>query len=386
MLKKIVSVLIICVLLIASVLVATGEKADEITLAATAAPDGGIFDFEVLEKLYMDGENIVFSPISLKIALAMAADGANGETLAEILAAMNIASTDDIVSTIPGAIHSANAAFTSDMAPLFSEYIDRLNEAYGAEWFQIDDKVLENANSWAYQNTNGLIDPLLTEKPDAMTGLILMNAVAMDADWQFPFYEDSITKEMFHTADGDVEVDMMHQISRFDYAEHNGVQLIRLPYANSSLNMYILLPEEGGIPQLLSDLSAQGIGAFDAGLSWQEVDFALPKMDISDENGLNEVLAALGVNKAFGSEADFSGMSEVPMYISEVFQKARIQIDEAGTKAAASTVIAMPMMAPPPAEAGPAVMHVDRPFVFVVADAENGSVCFSGVVENPAAE
>ena len=385
MLKKIISILILCALLAASMLVATGEKANETPYVPVGA-SGGVFDFEVLKQLYADGENTVFSPISLKIALAMAADGANGETLAEILAAMNIADTDEIAASVSLYIHSANAAFTSDLAPLYSEYVDRLNEAYGAEWFRIDENVLENANSWAYQNTNGLINPLLTEKPDAMTGLILMNAVAMDADWQFPFYESNVAKDSFHAADGDVEVDMMYQTSRFDYGEINGTQVIRLPYANSSLSMYILLPEEGGVSALLADLSAQGLGAYSANLRWQEVDFALPKMDISDDNGLNEVLTALGVNKAFGSEADFSAMSEVPMFIAEVFQKARIQIDESGTKAAASTVIAMPMMGPPPAESGPVEMHVDRPFVFAVVDAENGSICFSGAVENPAAE
>ncbi len=382
MLKKIVSVLIICALLVASVLVAVGEKADE---THAAGPVVGNFDFEILEQLYTAGENTVFSPVSLKIALAMAADGANGDTLDEMLAAMNIISTDEIVSSIPEDIYSANAAFTSGYAPLYREYINRLNEAYGAEWFELDENVVDKANKWANKHTNGLIDPLLAQKPDPMTGLILMNAVAMDADWQHPFYESGVRQDVFHAPGGDVEVDMMHQTEYFHYAEKDGVQIICLPYADSDLNMYVMLPQQGGIADLAGILSEQGGAFFSEGLEKREVLLGLPKMDISDENGLNEALKLLGVEKAFTTEANFSGMSEVPMYIAEIFQKARIQVDESGTKAAASTVIAMMAMGMPPSQELPPEMIVNRPFAFAITD-DAGAVCFAGIIENPQAE
>ena len=385
MLKKIISVLILCALLAASMLVATGEKAEEAHNAAAGASFGGDFGFEILEQLYVAGENTVFSPVSLKIALAMAADGAKGDTLEEMLAAMNIASTDEIISSVPEDIHSANAAFTSGNAPLYREYINRLNDAYGAEWFEIDENVVDKANKWANKNTNGLIDPLLTEKPDPMTGLILMNAVAMEADWQLPFYESGVRQDIFHAPDGDVEVDMMHQTEYFHYAEKDGVQIIRLPYVDSDLSMYVMLPQEGGIAELAGILSEQGSAFFTEGLEKREVLIGMPKVDISDENGLNEALKLLGVEKAFTGEANFSGMSEVPMYIAEIFQKARIQIDESGTSAAASTVITMMAMAMPPSQELPPEMIMNRPFAFAIAD-DAGAVCFAGIIENPAAE
>ena len=102
---------------------------------------------------------------------------------------------------------------------LYQEYINRLNDAYSAQWFKIDGNVLENANNWASKNTGGLIDPLLSEKPDSDTGLLLMNAVAMDADWQTPFFESGVEQEMFHAAGGDFPVKMMHQSEFFQYAE-----------------------------------------------------------------------------------------------------------------------------------------------------------------------
>lgn len=380
MIKKILSVIVFCAVLVSSVLVAAHGKAEE---KLENAENRSAFGFEVIRELYREGENTVFSPMSLEIALSMAADGADGDTLNEILSAMQCASTDEIAADISSYIHSANAAFASDQVELRQEYIDRLNAAYGAQWFAIDENVLENANEWAYQNTNGLIDPLLTQQPDAETGLILINAVAMDADWQSPFYESEVEKDVFHSASGDIEVDMMHKSAYMDYIERDGVQIVRLEYANSELAMYVMLPQQDGMPALLNALAQQGIEYFTEDMGRREVDFALPKMDVSDENSLTAALQALGIESAFGSEANFSGISQTPLYISEVFQKARIQIDEAGTQAAATTVVVMPMMAEAPSEGEPAVMHVDRPFAFAVVDEETDSVCFAGVIEAP---
>lgn len=382
MLKKVLSVFVMCALLVSSVLVAMGEKSKE-SLPESESAQTGIFGFQVLHQLYRQGDNTVLSPTSLQLALSMAADGAKEDTLSEILGAMHVSGTDEILSAVPGEIQSANAAFTSEQAPLYQEYINRLNEAYGAQWFKIDDHVVENANNWVYQHTNGLIDSLLNEKVDDSTGLLLMNAVALQADWKYPFYESNVSEGVFHTAYEDVTVDMMHKTDRFDYAEKDGVQILHLPYANSSLEMVVMLPEEGGVQQLIETLAQQGSAFFMDDMMWQEVDFALPKTDVSDENSFKAALNALGIEKAFGEAADFTSISATPLRISEILQKARIQIDEAGTQAVASTVIMMEMMAAPPAEGETVEMHVDRPFVFAIADRNSGDVCFTGVIEAP---
>ena len=386
MFKKILSVIVLCAFVAASVVVAAENKSGDASAAGISAADRSAFGFEVIRQLYDEGGNVVFSPVSLEMALSMAADGAKGETLSEILAAMNITSTEDIASSVPEGIHSANAAFTSDLAPLYQEYVDRLNAAYDAEWFKIDENVVANANKWASKNTNGLIDPLLTQAPDAAAGLILMNAVAMDADWSKPFYESGVQKEMFHAPGGDVEVDMMHQTENLSYAKKKGVQIVRLHYYDSDLSMYIMLPKKGNMDKLVNILSKQGSSFFTKGLDDREVKLGLPKMDVSAEASLVETLQQMGVNKAFGNEADFSGMSGVPMFISEILQKARIQVDEAGTKAAATTMVVMPMMATPFDKSKPAKMIVDRPFAFAIMDDESGAVCFAGIIENPLGE
>ena len=118
------------------------------------------------------------------------------------------------------------------------------------------------------------------------------------------------------------------------------------------------------------------------GAEEREVDLFLPKLDLTTENSLSDALKALGVEVPFGSDADFSGVSEVPLRIDEILQKVRVQLDEEGTRAAAATAAMVACMAMLPEEE-PVEMRVDRPFAFVIADGETDSVCFAGVVENP---
>ena len=204
----------------------------------------------------------------------------------------------------------------------------------------------------------------------------------MDARWSNPFSAEATTEEEFFTPDGEEKVDMMHQKTYFRYAEKDGVQIICLPYAEGELEMWIALPEQGGMGELLEILANEGMFYLESDADHREVALSLPRFDLSDGNSLSGALKLLGVEAAFSENADFSGISDVPLCIDEVLQKVRVQVDEQGTKAVAATVIAMLALATRPEEES-AVMNVNRPFVFVIADGETGSVCFAGVVENP---
>lgn len=147
--------------------------------------------------------------------------------------------------------------------------------------------------------------------------------------------------------------------------------------------MWIALPAENGMDALLASLAAEGMDSFIADMQSKEVVLSLPKMDVTDENDLVPVLKQLGVNAAFASDADFSAMSQTPLFIGGISQKARIMMDEESTKAAAATMIMMAksaMLNPEP----PVEMNVNRPYFFAVRDALTGAVCFTGVIENPA--
>lgn len=369
--KKILSILL-CVVLLGCV-----------ALAETS-PAGEKLGFELLKELY-DGGNVMLSPASLTLALGMAAEGAAGETLDQILTALGVEDVSELRGVVPEEIKSANAAFVAPGLELMEAYIDRLSEGYGAEWFEMDAEVVEKVNVWVAEHTDGLIDSLLTEAPDPQTGLILLNAIAMDAKWAKPFEAYNTIEDSFHAPEGDVSVEMMYQQDFFDYVERDGLQIIRLPYEGGALEMWIALPGAGasiGLDGLLDALAEQGMDYLKDGAEEREVDLFLPKFDLTTENTLSDVLKALGLEAPFGENANFSGVSEVPMRIDEILQKVRVQLDEEGTRAAAATAAIVTCMGIRPEEQ-PVEMRVDRPFAFVIADGETDSVCFAGVIENP---
>ena len=370
--KKILSILLCLVLL-------------GCTALAEASPAGEKLGFALLKELYAGDGNVMLSPASLTMALGMAAEGAEGETLTAILTALGAEDASELGDVVPEEIKSANAAFVAQGLPLKGDYIDRLNEAYGAEWFDLDAEVVEVVNAWVAEHTDGLIEKLLSQAPDPQTGLILINAIAMDAKWEKPFKDYNTIEDDFHAPQGDVSVEMMYQREFFDYVERDGLQIVRLPYAGGALEMWIALPGEGvsiGLDGLLDALAEQGMDYLKDGAEEREVDLFLPKFDLTTENSLSDALKVLGVELPFDENADFSGISEVPLRIDEILQKVRVQLDEEGTKAAAATAAIVDCMALIPEEE-PVEVRADRPFAFVIADAETDGVCFAGVVENP---
>lgn len=381
--KKLISILMSLVMLLGA------ACAEEAPLANHAPATGELMGFELLNRLYVAGENCVLSPSSLAIALGMAQEGAQGDTLEQLLAALGTTKLDP-AELVPEGMTAANAVFTAENLPLEQSFINALNEKYGAEWFEIDGQTLERVNGWVAEKTNGMIEQLLGEEPEADVGMLLINALAMDADWVNPFVESGTMEEVFHTSDGDVKVQMMHQTDRFSYAEKDGVQIICLPYADSSLEMWLALPapedaEGMQMAELLETLAQEGSFYLSSDAVDTKVELALPKLDIEASVSLKDALVSLGLSLPFSMEADFSGISSMPLRMDEVMQKVRVQLDEAGTKAAAATVIVMPMMAMPGMQEEPVAMRLDRPFVLALTDAESGAVCFAGVVENPTA-
>lgn len=373
--KKILMILLCMALLWVGAL----AQAEDISRAP-----GEKLGLDLMNMLYVPGENLVLSPQSLTLALGMAAEGAQGETLSQLLDALGVEDLSAITAHLPEGLKSANALFVKPGLELDPEVLDRLNENYGAQQFALDDDVVENVNAWVYAHTDELIENMLSEAPAGDIGLLLLNAVAMDAAWASPFDPAGNTQELFYTSGGEaVEVEMMHQSEYFRYVEQDGVQAVRLPYADGELEMWIILPAQGEISGFLEYLTAQnGLHEFFSKAGEREVSLSLPKFDVSDENTLADALKLLGLENVFSSDGDFSGLSDVPMCLDEVLQKCRVQLDEDGTKAAAATVVSVRCMAlldPEP----PVEMIVDHPFAFLIVDAQSDAICFAGVVENP---
>ena len=354
--------------------------------AEPAPVPGNRLGLLALRRLADGTGNQFVSPISLAYALSMAARGAEGETLDELLAALDADGAEDVAALndrlLAAGLRWANAAFVQDGVPLNRDYADALKAAFAAELFPLD--AAERVNAWAAEHTDGLIDHLLDEV-DPSTRLMLANAVVMDAKWSSPFEAEDTWQNAFHAPGGDVNVDFMHQTLYARYAEIDGTQMIRLNYAGSGLCMLIALPPEGGMDAALDALAERGLDWFELPEASTEVTLALPKLDISVSNGLAGTLQALDVERAFSDFAQFGGISDRPLKVDDVIQKVRVQVDEEGTRAAAVTEIIMVDGCAMDEGPQPIPMVVDRPFVMVIADGDTGAICFAGAVANPAA-
>lgn len=353
---------------------------------AEGAP-GSRLGFEVLKAQFDGAENRVVSPYSLACALAMAAKGAQGETRQQLLDALEIGDEAEISAMVQplldAGLSQANAAFLAgELVPL-ETYVEALKAQFGAEWFSAEETSPERINEWVNESTDGLIDHLMDELPEEMQ-LMLINAIAMDADWRVPFDSGATYEETFHAPEGDVTVEMMHETLYADYGERDGVQQLRLDYADSELSLYLALPEEGGAEVVLDALCQEGLAYFQFDEECPEVALSMPKTDITADAELKGVLQALGVTDAFADDADFSGIRrETQLSIGSVLQKARLILDEDGTQAAAVTAVMVDACAAPVEEPQPVEFRMDRPFVFVIADEATGAVCFAGFVANP---
>ena len=375
MMKKVISMLLICAMLLTAG-------------AALAEAPGNQLGFDVLRALTDGTKNQVFSPVSLAYALGMALEGADGATEDEIEKALGTDDLDDWIEhngsklTAAG-LKLANAAFITGEIQPEADYIEDLKKDFGAEWFEMSDNMADKINQWTKEHTDGLIEKLIDGELDPLSQLVLVNAVAMDAKWSSPFSADETADGIFHAPDGDVTASMMHQTLYADYAETDEALILRLTYSDSGLSMLLALPKDGqSVTGVLDKLSEKGLSYFSFPEEMTEVSLTMPKIDLSAKNTLNDALQALGVRTAFSDSADFSDITKsMPLQIAEVVQKARLVVDEDGTKAAAATEVDIRAMSAPL----PAVdFTLDRPFVAVIAEEETGTVCFASVIANPA--
>ena len=356
---------------------------------AEAAP-GNRLGYKVLAALSGGERNAFVSPASLAWALSMAADGAAGETRTKLLGALGAETTDDVAALAAPlrdvGIRWANAAFVSDSLPLLADYEARLTEAYEAERFPLSGA--EGIVDWVREKTDGLIEDFSLELDDSAM-LVLANAIAMDAKWASPFEAEDTWDQAFHAPDGDVTAPFMHQNTYAQYGENLGCQLVCKAYSAGNLALMIALPPEGGLKRALNNLAENPNSFFTFKPNPQNVYLSLPKLDISAEESLKEAIVGAGCWLPFDpGYADYSGISENPLVISDVLQQVRFQMDEEGTRAAAATEVIMVEGAALDDDDKPEPIDFccDRPFIVAVADRSTGAILFAGAVVNPAAQ
>ena len=360
---------------------------------------GNSFAFEFLKALHPleDGQEVFISPFSLQTAFSMLSNGAAGETLSQMAAAIGFGgySADEINSTykillseLYGADSStkfsvANALWLGKNFQAKKDFTAVLQDSYDAGVATLDfgsPQAAETINSWAEENTFGMI-PEFVDHTDPNWVYVLTNALYFNGIWGHKFDSAQTRKEAFIRADGsEVQLDFMRKdvVCRHAYVDKLSASLCELPFGNGAFALDILLPEEGidfgAFVQKLDD----GIwNAAAESLRYEDVFVIVPRLELSYSGSDNvaDALKALGMTDAFdASKADFSGLSDVRTCISEVIHKARFKMDERGAEASAVTALVVKE-----AESGPAPeFFTDHPFLFAIRETSTGAILFLG--------
>lgn len=362
------------------------------------------FAYRLLERLE-DSENIFFSPYSISCAISMLDNCASGDTKKEIEKMLGVKDLEDWNANLKYFQNSFNdnkAVLNTANGMWLQENIEWKDTAqeqvlkplafyYDTELKKVDfakAETKEEINQWIADKTDNMIKNMIAEMPSDVV-MCLANAVYFNGEWQCKFTKEETSQQKFYGSKKTSTIDMMSKNNvYFRYTEQGGIKAVELPYGEGSIAMDLLLPmEKNGknIQELFAKLTPEEKNGLFAELSEAEdtalSKLALPKFQMEyEERNLEEVLRDLGMVKSFTKEADFSLLGD-GLYADKVMHKAKIEVDEEGSKAAAATVILMRETCMLPPEDSKEFV-ADQPFLFIIRDTTTGTILFMGSVQD----
>lgn len=342
------------------------------------------------------GENVLFSPVCLLYALSMTANGADSDTLDQMEDTLNSTVSylnNDLQAyraALPQAedcrLHLANSLWLADDDRLAvkPEFLEVCKTKYEAEVQTIpfDDSAPGKVNRWVEENTDGMIPEILDEVSDTAV-MYLLSAMAFDAEWQQKYF--GTQPGVFTTETGETrEAEMLHGHEEL-YLEDDSATGFLEPYADPRYAFAVLLPNEGvELDEYIASLD--GGALYDLLNNPQEVTVqtAMPKFETAYSAELNDILAEMGMPDAFNPDhADFSRMGDTKtdmLYISRVLHKTFLSVTPRGTRAGATSLVEMDFAGLPPAATKQVIL--DRPFVYMILDRQEGVPLFLGVLRD----
>jgi serpin B len=287
----------------------------------------------------------------------------------------------------------ANSIWAEQSYEFLDSFLETLALNYGAGARLVDfigdsEGARVAINAWVSDETNDRVPELIPQGIiNAMTRLVLTNAIFFKASWAEPFEPELTQDGEFHLLSGETVTTPLMQSAgakRLQYAENRDFQAIELPYVGDEVSMLVILPREGDFADFEEDFDADELADIVQSLSPGQVSVALPKFEFSSDVPLKETLMALGMTSGFeGGLADFSGMDGTKsLYIQDVLHKAFVAVDEEGTEAAAATAVIVGETAAP---GEPKRFEANRPFLFLIRDRVTGALLFVGRVLDPTA-
>jgi serine protease inhibitor len=367
-----------------------------------AARADNAFGFKLLAETRKEapGRNIFQSPVGMALALAMAGNGARGQTLEQMAGTLQMpgAAADAwnegnklLLDHLLGLdarikLEIANSLWTQADAKIKPDFTSSCEKSYRAEVAAVDFKnpaTVKRINDWASENTHGKIPSMFDPPLPPDLRLILLDAIYFKGSWEAPFDKKLTREEPFTVRGGQtVPHPRMTRQERMSYLESAGFQAVVLPYASRQASLCVFLPKEN-LDKFMAELTPenweQWMGQFRA----REGTLELPRFKLENKYELNGELKALGMARAFSREAEFGGIAEEPLHISEVVQKTFVEVNEEGTEAAAASGIAMRPSLVRREPEPPFTMIVDRPFYVAIRENQTGTILFHGAIEDP---
>ena len=366
------------------------------------------FACDLYAQLRSSPGNLFFSPYSISTALAMTYAGARGDTEAQMAQVLHFGKSQQGLHSTFGALQRqfnqankqkgielniANALWAQKGHPFLPAFLNVGQREYQASLKLADfttaaEPARSEINGWVAKQTKDKIKDILPPRSlDSSTRLVLADAIYFKGAWAEPFSKAGTAPQPFHlTATRQADVPLMHHLDTVRYMENDSFQAVELPYVGAELSLVVLLPRQiEGCGQLEGQLSPAFLSGCLGEMKSQKVELFLPRFKMESGFKLKDTLAKMGMSDAFGPQADFSGMDGTRnLYISAVFHKAWVDVNEEGTEAAAATVVvtslhAMPMRPPAP----PPVFRADHPFIFCIRDTRSGSLLFLGRLADP---
>ncbi len=353
------------------------------------------FGIKLFQQTLADGKNSMISPLSAILALAMTAQGAQGETREELETLFNT----DIDYLCAVLNHYQNALMNRENAALaiansiwIRDEEDRLTveeqflvdsrEYFHAQAYQaaFDDETVKAMNEWCKEKTGGMIEEIVEELTEEQV-MHLLNAVSFNAVWEKPYHSYQVGNMDFHTESGKAQkMEAMFGEESLYIADEKAQGFIK-PYEDGYAFM-ALLPKEGvSVADYVASMTGESFRALLRNASEETVQTVLPKFTSEYSVEMIPALRALGVELLFDDmQADLSGLGTSTrgnLYVSAVFQKTFITVDTEGTRAAAVTDVVTEDKAAP---LETKVVRLDRPFIYAIIDTKKNVPIFMGTV------
>ena len=355
------------------------------------------FAFNIFKQVNSEdgGKNVFISPLSISTALTMTYEGAEGTTREAMAKALQLSGLDseelngsykNLLRYLKQAdsklqLNINNSIWIREGEPIKKDFLTvnkNIFDAYATTLDFSEVRAADTINKWIHDSTKGKITKMIDPPIPSNIIMYLINAIYFKGQWSDKFNKDMTFSSKFNSADGKTsDIMMMNRNGDIGFAQGEDYKAVRLPYGKGKIAMYCVLPEKGtDINAFIRNMDFEKWVEIRSAISeTEDVKLQIPRFNLEyGIKNLNDALTSLGMGEAFSDSANFSGIGD-SIAISRVLHKTVIEVNEEGSTAAGVTVVEMRETA---VIMNPPEFIADRPFMFVIADDETGSILFMG--------